>query len=85
MRFVCKEFKSHNNTRNLHLAGTLMVTFKLISRGFRLISCRSFQILPPYGGSMDYGPSRTYLSSRSQHFDSPILVTVATTEFFSVI
>jgi len=64
MRFVCKEFKSHNNTSNLHLAGTLMVTFKLISRCFPWISCRCFQIIPPYGGSMDDGPSRTYLSSR---------------------
>jgi len=41
-----------------------MVTFKLISRGFRWISCRCFQIIPPYGGSMDDGSSRTYLSSR---------------------
>lgn len=64
MRFVCKEFKSHNNTSNLHLAGTLMVTFKLISRCFPWISCRCFQIIPPYGGSMVDGPSRTYLSSR---------------------
>jgi len=41
-----------------------MITFKLISPGFRWISCRCFQIIPPYGGSMVDGSSRTYLSSR---------------------
>ena len=29
-----------------------------------MISSRCFQIIPPYGGSMDDGPSLTYLSSR---------------------
>ena len=85
MRFVCKEFKSDNNTRNLQLAGTLMASFELIFRGFRWIFCRYFQMITSIWW---FGVSGSALCMRSeffkghgQHFDFLILVTATRAEF----